>query len=125
MSRKHHIRAFPSYRLSYGPETFTLHGFHSYGDLKALIANITDGTITERPVKKSEEEVIDFIKQFDSVAPIEIRKTFDLSEKEMDCILKPLLERETVRKVWAGNGYLLRPARKTVSCDTETGVCTF
>lgn len=124
-ARKHHVRAFPSFRLSYKHEHMILHGYQSYEALKALIKNTTDGRLTERPVQKSEEAVLEFIHAFESVAPVEIKTAFDLSNKETDCLLAPLFNQEEVRKVWAGNGYLIRPAKKTVACDSESGVCTF
>lgn len=124
-ARKHHIRAFPSFRLSYKNEHMILHGYQSYEALKALIKNTTDGRLNERPVQKSEEAVLEFINYFESAAPVEIKTAFDLSDEEMDCLLTPLFNEEEVRKVWAGNGYLIRPAQKAVECDTQSGVCTF
>ncbi len=124
-TRKHHVRAFPSFRLSYKQEHIMLHGYQSYGALKTLIKNTTDGALTERPVQKSEEAVLKFINHFESVAPVEIKIAFDLTDDEMDCLITPLLHQEEVRKVWAGNGYLIRPTQKTVACDKESGVCTF
>jgi hypothetical protein len=59
------------------------------------------------------------------VAPVEIKTAFDLTDKEMDCLVNPLFNQEKIRKVWAGNDYLIRPAQKAVGCDTETVVCTF
>lgn len=102
-----------------------LHGYQFYDALKALIENTTEGAIAEGPVQKSEQAVLEFINQFESVAPVEIKTAFDLTDKEMGCLVNPLFNQEKIRKVWAGNGYLIRPARKTVGCDTEPGVCTF
>lgn len=126
ITRKHHIRAFPSFRLSYKQEQMILHGFQSYEALKALIENTTEGAIVERPVQKSEQAVLRFINQFESVAPVEIKTAFDLTDQQMDCLVSPLFSQEKIRKVWAGNGYLIRPAQKTAaSCDMELGACTF
>jgi len=120
---KHHVRAFPSFRLSYAHEHIMLHGYQSYEALKALIDNTTEGAITEIPIQKSEQAVLEFINQFESVAPVKVKTTFDLTDKEMDCLVTPLFNQEKIRKVWAGNGYLIRPTQK-MPCDPESGVCS-
>lgn len=124
-ARKHNVRAFPSFRLSYKHEHIMLHGYQSYKTLKALIQNTTDEAITERPVRKSEGAVLEFINRFESVAPVEIKKAFDLSDDEMTSLVTSLLNQEEVCKIWAGNGYLIRPAQKALACDPDSGVCTF
>jgi len=124
IASKYLVRSFPSFRLVYGTESMNLHGFQSYDTLKAIFRNITNDTITERPVQKSAKSVLQFINRFESVAPVEIKKAFDLSENEMDSLVTPLINQDTVRKVWAGNGYLIRPTKEAMACDPESGVCT-
>jgi hypothetical protein len=99
IARKYHIRAFPSFRLSYKHEYMMLHGYQSYEALKALIENTTEGAIAEGPVQKSEQAVLEFINQFESVAPVEIKTAFDLTDKEVDCLVNPLFDQEKIRKV--------------------------
>lgn len=122
--RKYRVRAFPSFQLSYKHENIILHGYQSYNTFTKLINNITDGAVEERNIEKSEEAIHNFIKRFESVAPVEIKNTFDLTDKELKSFVDPLINRNDVRKVWAGNGYLIRSTQKAMACDPESGVCS-
>jgi len=124
-TRKHHVRAFPSFKLSHQSESMILHGYQSYDALKVLIENVSDGAITERPLQRSEKDILRFIEHYESVAPVEIKKTFELTDQEYSCAVEPLLNQEKARKVWAGNGYLLRPMHKEMDCDPELAMCSY
>jgi predicted DsbA family dithiol-disulfide isomerase len=120
---KYGARGFPTFLLKYGEKEMVIRGYKRYEDFKALIGHLTGGEIQERQVPADEDSIMTFITKYGSVAPVEIQMTFDLTDKELQTIVKSLLTRQLIQKREAGNGYFISPKVSSAVCDAATGVC--
>lgn len=114
---------FPTFLIRYGEKSTLLRGYQNYNNFKAVINQVTNGEIKEVKVNPTEENVLEFINKYYSLAPVEIKMTFDLSEVEFEKIQHSLLEKQLISKKEAGNGYFLSPKSNPLACDIETGAC--
>lgn len=114
---------FPTFLIKYGEKSMLLRGYQSYNNFKAVINQVSNGELQEETVKPTEENVLEFIHQYDSLAPIEIQMPFNLSDAELDNILHALVEKQLITKREAGNGYFISVKSNPMACDVETGVC--
>jgi putative protein-disulfide isomerase len=121
---KYGARGFPSFLLKYGEKELLVRGYKRYEEFKALIGHLSGGEVRERPVTTDEASIMEFITRYGSVAPVEIRMAFDLTEEGLTTAMDPLLAKRRVRKREAGNGFFLSPAAAAASCDDGTGVCS-
>ncbi len=119
---KYGARGFPSFLVKYGEKEMVIRGYKRYEDFKALIGHLTGGEIQERPAPANEESIMSFITRYDSVAPIEIQMTFDLTNDELKAVITSLLNKQLIHKREAGNGYFISP-KVSAACDSATGVC--
>ena len=117
------VRGFPAFLIKYGEKKIMLNGYHKYEDFKSIISNLTNSEINEATIKSNEETILDFINNYSSVAPIEIKMAFNLSENTLEKIESALLEKKLIEKRKAGNGYFLISKSNTRVCDINSGEC--
>jgi putative protein-disulfide isomerase len=120
---QHRAHGFPTFLLKYGEKSTLLRGFQNYNNFKAVINQLTNGEVKELKELPTEENVFEFIEKYNSLAPVEIKMAFDLSESEFEKIQNSLLEKQLITKKEAGNGYFITPKNSPLTCDIETGVC--
>jgi putative protein-disulfide isomerase len=120
---QHTAHGFPTFLLKYGEKSTLLRGFQNYNNFKAVINQLTNGEVKELKELPTEENVFEFIEKYNSLAPVEIKMAFDLSESEFEKIQNSLLEKQLITKKEAGNGYFITPKNSPLTCDIETGVC--
>jgi len=120
---RYEAHGFPSFLVRFGEKETLLHGYKRFEDFKAVIAHLSNGTIVERPIPASEEAIMALIKKYISVAPIEIKMTFDLTDVELRSAMASLLARGLITRREAGNGYFISPRTSSMACDTATGMC--
>ena len=84
---------------------------------------LTNGAIHECLVPASEEAIMAFIRMYGSVAPIEIKMAFDLTDAELKSTVGSLLTQKMITRREAGNDYFISPITSSMTCDTATGIC--
>ena len=114
---------FPTFLVKYGEKSMLLRGYQSYNTFNAVINQLTNGEIQEVKLQPTEENVLNFINKYDSLAPVEIKMPFDLSDAELDKIINSLQEKKLVAKREAGNGYFISPLNNPMMCDVDSGMC--
>lgn len=120
---QYRVHGFPGFLVRYGEKSILLRGYQSYQNFKSVINSLSDGEISEIEVTPNESAVIAFINKYTTVAPVEIRMTFNLSEDELDKLIDRLTEKQQITKRIAGNGYFLSPKSNPMVCDSDTGLC--
>jgi len=116
---------FPTFLIRYGEKSVLLRGYQSYSSFKAVINQISNGELVEGIAEPTEENILAFIKKYDSLAPVEIKMPFDLSDESLEKILNLLFERQVISKRSAGNGYFITAVNNPMECDSSTGACMF
>jgi predicted DsbA family dithiol-disulfide isomerase len=114
---------FPTFLIRYGEKSTLLRGYQNYNNFKAVINQVTNGEIKEDKVMPTEENVLEFINKYSSLAPVEIKMAFDLSNVEFEKLQNSLLEKQLITKREAGNGYFLSPKSNPMACDSNTRSC--
>jgi len=121
---KYRAHGFPTFLVRYGKKEVLLRGYQRYEEFKAVIGHLANGTIRERPIPADEEAIMAFIQKYASVAPVEIKMTFDLTDIELNSAINSLMAQQRITRREAGNGYFLSPKISPMICDAPTGVCT-
>ncbi len=114
---------FPSFLLKYGENTMLLRGYQNYSNFNAVIKHLTKGEIQEVKQLPTEDNILQFIEKYGTVAPVEIKMTFDLTDIEFEKIQNLLSGKQLIIKKEAGNGYFISLKSNPMSCDSETGAC--
>lgn len=114
---------FPSFLIKLGDKGIMLRGYNTFDTFKAVIEQLTNGEVTPKQLGKSEAVILEFIKTFGHVAPVEISTTFDLTKDELNDILKSLDNQTLINITPAGNGAFITPSSEPLSCDPVTGMC--
>jgi len=116
---------FPTFLVKYGEKSILLRGYQSYSSFKAVINQITNGELVEDKPEPSEDNILEFIKKYGSLAPIEIKMPFDLSDEGLEKMLNLLSGKRLINKRPAGNGYFISAVNNPMECNSETGACMF
>ena len=114
---------FPTFLVKYGEKSMLLRGYQNYNTFKTVINQLTNGEIQEMKPLPTEDNVLEFINKHDSLAPVEIKMPFDLTDAELDKIINSLQEKKLVAKRVAGNGYFISPLNNPMMCDVDSGMC--
>ena len=120
---RYKAHGFPTFLVRFGKKEILLRGYKRYEEFKAVIDHLSKGTIDERLVPSSEEVIMKFIRTYGSVAPIEIKMAFDLTDAELMAIVDSLLKQQLITRRAAGNGYFFSPRSSSVACESATGIC--
>ncbi len=123
LTAQYQARGYPTFLIRCGEKETLLRGYKRYEEFKAVMELLTDGAIRERLVPASEETIMAFIRTYGSVAPIEIKMAFDLTDAELKSIVDSLLARQMIARREAGNGYFVLPTSSSMACDSATGIC--
>jgi putative protein-disulfide isomerase len=120
---QYRAHGFPTFLLKYGEKSTLLRGYQNYNNFKAVINQLTNSEVKEVKVLPTEENIIEFINKYNSIAPVEIKMAFDLSEVEFEKIQYSLSEKQLVSKREAGSGYFVSTKNYPMTCDVKAGVC--
>lgn len=120
---QYRARGFPTFLVKYGEKSTLLRGYQTYNSMAAVINHVSNGELVETRAMPTEENVFEFIKKYNSLAPVEIKMAFDLSETAFDKIINSLSEKQLISKREAGNGYFISAKGNPLFCDIETGLC--
>jgi len=125
LTRRYGVHGFPTFVFLSGKRELKLGGYQDFNAMQAVIHTLSDGAVQGRPPGKTAEDVLVFMRTYRRAAPVELTTVLDLTTKELESILAPLLDQGRVRRVAAGNGYFLEQAAGGPVCDGETGICRF
>src|SRR6185369_5613658 len=123
LTARYQAHGYPTFLVRFGEKEALLRGYKRYEEFKAVIDYLANGTINERLVTASEEAIMAFIRTYGSVAPIEIKMAFDLTDAELKSSVNSLLAQQMIARREAGNGYFVSPILSSMACDAATGIC--
>jgi putative protein-disulfide isomerase len=123
LTARYKAYGYPTFLVRFGEKETLLRGYKRYEEFKAVIDYLANGTINERLVPASEEAIMAFIKTYGSVAPIEIKMAFDLTDVVLKSTVDSLLTQQMITRREAGNGYFISPIISSMACDAATGIC--
>lgn len=116
-------RGFPSFLVRYGETELLLRGYQRYETFQALIARLSEGRIVEHIPSPTKEEVLAFIRKYGTVAPIEVKEAFELSDADLKSTIDSLVAEQSIDVRQAGNGVFYSPRKDPLACDPVTGTC--
>lgn len=119
------VRGFPSFLVKYGNDEVLMRGYQGYQAIKSVIDTLAKDEVNENILEKSDDEVLDFIKKYERVAPVEIQMTFDLSDIELDQIINDLIDENLIELIPAGNGNMIGILSNPLFCDSDSDFCGF
>lgn len=119
------VRGFPSFLVKYGNDEVLMRGYQGYQAIKSVIDTLAKDEVNENILDKSDDEVLDFIKKYERVAPVEIQMTFDLSDIELDQIINDLIDENLIELIPAGNGNMIGILSNPLFCDSDSDFCGF
>jgi len=123
LTARYQAHGYPTFLVRFGEKETLLRGYKRYEEFKAVMELLTNGAIRERLVPASEEAIMAFIRTYGSVAPIEIKMAFDLTDAELQSTVDALLTQQTISRREAGNGCFISPITSSMACDIATGIC--
>ncbi len=121
----YNVKGFPSFLVKYGDEKILMQGYQGYEAIKSVIDSLTNDSIKQNIIEKTDDEVLNFIKKYERVAPIEIQSTFDLSDIELEQIIGDLIDENLVEIIPAGNGIMIGILSNALYCDSDSAFCGF
>lgn len=108
--RRNGITGFPSYLIREGVTNIILGGYQNLATMNTLISRLSDGKVKPRRVAPSIANVIDFIKRYKTVYPVEIEVAFSLDRARTDLMIEGLYGEHRIEKEVAGNGFRIKLA---------------
>ncbi len=121
--RRYGVRGFPTFLVKYREKEVLMRGYQSFEAVKAVIKTVTGDSIRDILPEKTEENVLEFIRKYKRVAPVEIQVSFDYTAQEVKVVIDSLKEKNLINTIPVGNGIFIILANNPLSCDYTTGVC--
>ncbi|MFA7366797.1 MAG: DsbA family protein [Bacilli bacterium] len=118
----YNISGFPSFLIKYKDREVVLRGFQKYETINAVIKELTNNRFREIKYIFNHDNVIDFIYEYNRVAPVEVAINFNVQLEEAVKILDELVEEMYLFKLKAGNGFFYEIFKEDIECD-ENGIC--
>lgn len=123
LTAQYQAHGYPTFLVRFGEKEALLRGYKKYEEFKAVMELLTNGAIQERQVPASEEAIMGFIRTYGSVAPIEIKMAFDLTDAELKSAVDSILTQQMITRREAGNGHFFSPTTSSMACDSANGIC--
>ena len=94
----------PSYLVKEGSTNIILGGYQNLATFQTVISRLSDGKIKPRRVGPSLANVMDFVKRYKSVYPVEIEVAFALDRARTNLMIAQLERERRVESVAIGDG---------------------
>ena len=117
--RRNGITGFPSYLIKNDSTKIILGGYQNLSTLHTIIGRLSDGKIKPRKLGPSQANIIDFMRRYQSVYPVEIEVAFGLDRNRTDLILDQLIKAGKIISANVGNGQRLTIANSAKSSPTH------
>lgn len=124
-TRRYGARGFPTFVLRFGDQQIMLRGYQSFASMKAVIDEVSGGTLQERAPGTGADDILGFLAKYRRAAPVELATVFDLPPDDLEKTQTALEQDGRIRRVAVGNGYFWEPVAAEPFCDPETGICEF
>ena len=117
--RRNGITGFPSYLIKNDSTKIILGGYQNLSTLHTIIGRLSDGKTKPRKLGPSQANIIDFMRCYQSVYPVEIEVAFGLDRNRTDLILDQLIKAGKIISANVGNGQRLTIANSAKSSPTH------
>ena len=117
--RRNGITGFPSYLIKNDSTKIILGGYQNLSTLHTIIGRLSDGKTKPRKLGPSQANIIDFMRRYQSVYPVEIEVAFGLDRNRTDLILDQLIKAGKIISANVGNGQRLTIANSVKSSPTH------
>ena len=117
--RRNGITGFPSYLIKNDSTKIILGGYQNLSTLHTIIGRLSDGKIKPRKLGPSQANIIDFMRRYENVYPVEIEVAFGLDRNRTDLILDQLIKAGKIISANVGNGQRLTIANSVKSSPTH------
>ena len=105
--RRNGITGFPSYLIKNDSTKIILGGYQNLSTLHSVIGRLSDGKIKPRKAGPSQANVMDFMRRYQSVYPVEIEVAFALDRDKTDLMIGQLAKAGKIVLTPVGNGQRL------------------
>lgn len=102
--RRNGITGFPSYLIHEGNTNIILGGYQNLATFHTVISRLSGGKLRPRKAAPSRANVLEFVKRYKSVYPVEIETAFSLDKPQTDMMVDALLREQRLKAVAVGNG---------------------
>lgn len=103
-TKANEVQLLPTFIVRYEGKVIVLENYQKVEDFERAIQQLCNNEITSSIPEASAETVLEFIRTYGRVVPLEIMMTFDLEEKETMKIVQALEQKNLVKVRSAGNG---------------------
>lgn len=117
--RRNGITGFPSYLIKNDSTKIILGGYQNLSTLHTIIGRLSDGKTKPRKLGPSQANIIDFMRRYENVYPVEIEVAFGLDRDRTDLILNQLIMSGKIISANVGNGQRLTIANSAKSSPTH------
>ena len=107
--RLHGVMAFPTLLLQYGENRISIHGYHSFEELKEAITFVTGGNITLSDAEYSIGALETYVDRFGKVAAREIQTMFSLDDMQLANAMMDLVSTGRYKTLSCGTSYFAVP----------------
>ena len=112
MCKRNGVTGFPSYIIKNDSTKIFLRGYQNLQTMQSIISRLSEDRIKPRKVGPSVANVIDFIKLYERVFPVEIETAFKLDKDQTDLIISELRQNRKISCNQTGNGYMITVMNK-------------
>lgn len=107
--KRNGVTGFPSYIIRNDDTKIFLRGYQNFSTMQALISRLSADKVKPRRIGPSKTNVIDFIKHYGHVFPVEIEVAFNLDKDKTDLIINELAHNRKIKYEEIGNGHIISP----------------
>jgi hypothetical protein len=107
--KRNGVTGFPSYIIRNDDTKIFLRGYQNFSTMQALISRLSADKVKPRRIGPSKTNVIDFIKHYGRVFPVEIEVAFNLDKDKTDLIINELAHNRKIKYEEIGNGHIISP----------------
>lgn len=118
--RRNGITGFPSYLIKSDQTSIILGGYQNLATFHTVIRRLSDGKIKPRKAGPSPANVMEFIKRYRTVYPVEIETAFGIDRSQTDELIDELIRSGRISAEAIGDGRRLTAAPKNTSA-AKTG----
>jgi hypothetical protein len=109
MCQRNGITGFPSYLIKSQNTEIILGGYQNLTTFHKVIERLSDGHIKPKRVGPSLANVMEFVKRYQSVYPVEIEVAFGLDRARTDLMVDELIASGNILPTAIGDGRRLQP----------------
>ena len=107
LCRRQGITGFPSYLIKNDDTEIIIGGYQNLNTFHTIIKRLSAGRIKPRRIGPSTANLIDFVKRYDSVYPVEVEILFALDRHQSEMLIKQLIASHKLAAESVGDSYRL------------------